>query len=330
MPNAPSKMIRFIRLYARAKQELRARREELSRLKETIKKQERLTLEAREEETMRRRAWLYRLTGGILGTPPPPRVGPDAALEVQEADRRLALKYYEGVSERLSGYAGKTFYPDMAAAWALMPDRSAIEDAGPTELARLKIRVVEASEKEGELLGRAVERRKRAIYDHVLDYLYQGEPLATREAPPAKLRRDVLARLRVAEAWETYAGDTLLAEAITDLESALRHIDEARGPSRPLNGRAGDTEEGAPDDNAQDTHRTVKIGRALIEESQDASDFHGSKTEFKKWAGEVIGRSPSTAYKALQATGCYVEGRQGSSDGLQETIEATKEFAEDL
>ena len=83
--------------------------------------------------------------------------------------------------------------------------------------------------------------------------------------------------------------------------------------------------------------RTVQIGRALSEyrnehghlpeTDNDGRPFFGSKEEFKKWAGNVIERGPSTAYTALQETGCWPVSRQGASSGLVEAIEQCIRYA---
>jgi hypothetical protein len=74
------------------------------------------------------------------------------------------------------------------------------------------------------------------------------------------------------------------------------------------------------------------IGTALLREFSSVEDalahFHGSKGPFKEWAGEQIGRSPSTAYEALNKAGLWANTRQGTSDGLRPTLKRTVNYAD--
>jgi len=83
------------------------------------------------------------------------------------------------------------------------------------------------------------------------------------------------------------------------------------------------------DELERDERRTLAIGTALLEYGDSESDtpeFHDSKEEFKKWAGEEIGRSASTAYKALKSTGCWVQPRRGVP-GTESILEQAMEYA---
>jgi hypothetical protein len=90
-----------------------------------------------------------------------------------------------------------------------------------------------------------------------------------------------------------------------------------------------DVEEVANEIDTDAHERTVKIGRALIERRNEPGTvpFEG-KTRFLKWAGEQIHFSASTARNALEETGCFVAGKQGSSAGLRQAVRNVIEYAE--
>lgn len=89
---------------------------------------------------------------------------------------------------------------------------------------------------------------------------------------------------------------------------------------------------GNPNVSKTDRARVVAVGTALqreFDETEDAlAHFHGSKEQFKEWAGKQIERSASTAYEALKAADCWATARQGTSDGLGATLERAVRFAE--
>lgn len=80
-------------------------------------------------------------------------------------------------------------------------------------------------------------------------------------------------------------------------------------------------------------NHVITIGEALRkyrEENGSLPDFNGAKTQFKKWAGRKIDRSPDTAYHAMAEVWCWVKSRQGApnEEALQETIDAVMEYAD--
>jgi len=79
-----------------------------------------------------------------------------------------------------------------------------------------------------------------------------------------------------------------------------------------------------------DHERTIKIGNRLKDYrlkkgSYPTFDAYG---DLRDWAGEVILMSDYTARKALVETNCWVNRRQGETEGLRQTMRNAEQYAE--